>query len=255
MSIEQIAGLGLVVLTAVLILVFGLLLPKINLFSLRSIPSLKRLRKYVGLTIEDGKCLHISLGNANILGAGNAASLAGLSAVERLAMLSMASDKPPVITSGDGSLMLLSQDVLRYVYRKGNAMAQYDPQRAQLTGTTPFSYAVGAMPVIGQDDVLTSVFVGRFGLESAYLNDAAYQKKSYTLAASDDLTAQAVMFATAQDILIGEELYALPAYLEQDDFHRASLFSQDVLRWILIVVILGGVILEIVKQLFGLTIL
>jgi hypothetical protein len=255
MSLEQIIGLALVILTAILILVFGLLWPRLKRFSLRSIPALNQLRKSVGLTIEDGKRLHVSLGNASILGAGNAASLAGLSMIERLAMLSMVSDRPTIVTSGDGSLMILSQDVLRYLYRKGNILTQYDPLHGQLTGISPFSYAVGAMPVIANEDVLTSVLIGRFGPEVAFLNDVAYQNKVYSLAASDDLTAQAVMFASAQDVLIGEELYALPAYLQRGSFQRASLLSQDILRWILVAVLLGGVILAIIRQLFGLTIL
>lgn len=255
MSLEQMVGLVLVIVTAAFILVLGFLWPKLKMISLRAIPALKQLRKSVGLTIEDGKRLHVSLGNASILGAGNAASLAGLSTIERLAMLSMVSDRPPVVTSGDGSLMILSQDVLRYLYRNANILPQHDPLRGRLTGNTPFAYALGAMPVIAREDVLTSVLVGRFGPEVAFLNDIAYQKKVYSLAASDDLTAQAVMVATAQDVLIGEELFALPAYLQKSNFHRASLLGQDMLRWILVAVILGGVILAILRQLFGLAIL
>ena len=254
MSLEQIAGISLIVLAAVLIITFTALQRKIR-FGLRSISAMRHLRQSLGLTIEEGKRLHVSLGNAGILSPGNAAALAGLSAVERMALLSMISDKPPVVTSGDGSLMLLSQDALRYVYRKGNALARYDPLNGRMSGATPFSYAVGASPVISQEEVLTSVLIGRFGPEVAFLNEFADQSSAYSVAASDDLSAQAVMFATTQDPLIGEELYAIPTYLRAGPFHRASLVTQDILRWILVAVMLGGSLLIILEQVFGIAIL
>jgi hypothetical protein len=254
MSLEQTVGIGLIVLAGILIVVFAIVGRKKKL-TLRNVAAMQRLRQSVGLSIEDGKRLHVSLGNASILGTGNTAALAGLSALERMAIVSMVSDRPPVVTTGDGSLMLLGQDTLRYVYRKGNVLAQYDPLRSRMSGATPFSYAVGALPVLRQEDVLTSVLIGRFGPEVTFLNDLANQKSIYSVAASDDLTAQAVMFATAQDPLIGEELFAIPAYLRAGPFHQASLLTQDILRWILVAIMLGGVLLVILKQLFGITIL
>ena len=251
MSIEQMIGGGVVALAAVLTLVFGLMRKRMSGLPLRNLPAITSLKRSVGLTIEDGKRLHVSLGNSSILGAGNAASLAGLSVVEHLALLSMISDRPPVVTTGEGSLMLLGQDVLRYVYRKGNILNKYDPRLVRQTGFSPYSYVLGTMPVIAQENVQTSVLIGRFGAEVAFINDSARRENGYSLGASDDLTAQAVMLGTATDTLLGEELFAAPAYLSQNSFHRSSLLTQDILRWILIAVILAGVILAILNQFLG----
>ena len=60
------------------------------------------------------------------------------------------------------------------------------------------------------------------------------------MAASDTLAAQAVLYASAQEPLIGEELYAAGAYMDAGPLHTASLTVQDILRWLMIVVILGG---------------
>ena len=56
--------------------------------------------------------------------------------------------------------------------------------------------------------------------------------------------AQAVIYASASDPLIGEELFAGGAYLGAGKIHLASISAQDIVRWIIIVVILGGVILN-----------
>jgi len=56
-----------------------------------------------------------------------------------------------------------------------------------------------------------------------------------------------VLFAAAQEPLIGEELYAAGAYLKSGPIHIASLRAQDVLRWVLIFAILLGAILKFLQ--------
>jgi hypothetical protein len=69
---------------------------------------------------------------------------------------------------------------------------------------------------------------------------------SLTLAGTDNLTGQAVLYATAHEPLIGEELYAGGAYLQAGPIHTASLQAQDAIRWLLVGVILIGIVLKVV---------
>jgi hypothetical protein len=256
---ENLIGLALVLLAAGLILapVFlaSLKRGKAPRQGLRVIPALEALRKAVGLSVEDGRRLHISLGSASILDSDNASALVGLSALEQLTQISMSSDRPAVCTTGNGSLAILAQDSMRYAYRSGNAMDQYDPDQAFLAGVTPFSYAVGAIPSARDPQTSANIFIGHFGPEIALMNDAATQKGIFTLAASDSLSAQAAIFATADETLIGEELFALPAYLQNTPTALASLRAQDVLRWVIIVIMLVGAILKLAGSLLGITII
>jgi hypothetical protein len=54
-----------------------------------------------------------------------------------------------------------------------------------------------------------------------------------------------VLFASTQDELIGEELFATSAYLGAGVSHRASLTLQDLLRWLVILTLLGGTVAKI----------
>lgn len=222
---------------------------------LRPLPAFQRLRRAIGLAIEDGQGVHLSLGKANLLQANAASALSALSTLERLAQLSIVSDQPPLTTSGDGSLAILSQDTMRAVYRQGSAQSQYAPDRGRMTGPTPFAYVAGTIPVIHREKVYTNILIGNFGPEIGLLCEAADRQGTYTLAASDALPAQAVLYATAQEPLIGEEMFALPAYLQAGRFHRASIRTQDMLRWGLILVLVGGVILKLLEQFLGSSIL
>ncbi|MBI9044829.1 MAG: hypothetical protein JEZ06_10105 [Anaerolineaceae bacterium] len=240
----NILGIILIILCLGLILAFAFIKKLSQITRLRDITAFKHLKQAIGLTVEDGKCLHISLGQADLLDTTNASAFIGLSTLERLSQLALISDKPPIATSGSGALSILSQDTLKYTYRKGNLSDQYQSERAYMTGVSPFSYAIGAVPIIKNEQVHTSLLIGNFGPEVALLTEAGDRQNAFTLAASDSLTGQAVLYAAAKEPLIGEELFAVPAYLNAGKFHQASLRAQDILRWVLIIAILVGAILK-----------
>jgi hypothetical protein len=242
----EIAGIAVVVLSFILILVFVFIYRKRPMEGLRSIPALNHLRRALGLAVEDGSRIHVSLGSASLLNPQTASALVGLTMLDQVAGQCASGDRPPVVASGDGSLAILSQGRLRSTFKEANALDQYDASKARMTGTTPFAYAAGAISSVKEESVSANLLVGHFGPEVVLLTDAAEQENAYTIAASNAPTAQAVLYATAEDPLIGEELFAGGAYLQAGPFHQASLRAQDVLRWILVVILLGGALLQMI---------
>ena len=156
---------------------------------------IERLNHSIGLAVENGTRLHISLGRGNLISTRGASALAGLAMLRRLAERTSVSDRPPIATSGDASLAILSQDTLQSGYRAAGVEEQYRPTTGRLTGLSPFSYAAGAMPVESDEEVSANIFIGDFGAEFALLADAAERKNSDLIAASDNLSAQAVYYA------------------------------------------------------------
>ncbi len=253
-SLQPILGplVGLVLVWLAAGLVFGLSLslrrtqrghasPRVIL---RPIRAMQRMRRAIGLAVEDGSRLHVTLGESSMISPTNATALVGLSTLERVGTLSSLSDRPPVTTSGDGVLAILSQDTLRAAYRLANVPDQYDPAQARLAGPTPFSYVAGTLPVIYDERVSANILVGNFGPEVALLTEAADRSGAFSVAGSDSIAAQAVMYGTAREPLIGEEVFATPAYLQARPVYHASLRAQDVLRWIVIAALIIGSILS-----------
>ena len=237
-------AIGLVVVTALLLLVITYLRRK-SPAVLRRIEAYERLNRVVGLAVENGTRLHISLGRGNLFTSRGASALAGLAMLRRLTERTSMSDRPPIVTSGDASLSILSQDTLQAGYRAAGAEDQYRISTGRLTGLTPFSYAAGTIPVTRDEAVSANVVIGDFGAESALLVEAADREDSNLIAASDNLSAQSILYASAQDPLIGEELFASGAYVGAGPSHEASLQVQDILRWLVIVAIIGGALLKI----------
>jgi hypothetical protein len=239
-------GLLFVVIFFALLVVFTIRSRGLNRRTLRDIPAFDRLRRGVGLAVESGQRLHLSLGHAGVFGVNGSATLMGLTLLQRLARTASVSDRPPVATSGEAVPSLLGQETLRSAYRAINADAQYDPTASELAGLTPFSYAAGALPVVYDQQVSVNILAGSFGSEVALIADAAERTGSLTLGGSDNPTGQAILFATVQETLVGEELYAAGAYLQAGASHLASVQVQDLLRWVLIGLIIIGAALKMV---------
>ena len=215
----------------------------------RPIPAFTRLQRLIGLSVEEGTRLHVSLGRSGLLTSRGGASLAGLATLRALTERTAVGDRPPVATTGDPALALLTQDTLKAGYQAAAAEDLYVPTTARLSGLTPFSYAAGAMPVMREENVSANLLIGGFGPEAALLTDAALRVGVPTIGATDDLAAQSILYAAAQEPLIGEELFAAGAYLAADPAHAASLTLQDILRWLLVLFLLGGAALKLLGAL------
>ena len=212
----------------------------------RKIIGANRLRKAIGLAVEDGTRLHISLGSGDLTDfTNNTSGLSALSTLDRIEQLTSTSDLPPMSTSGSGSFQILSQDISRYNTIEANSSNLSDPNLAQLPGITPFSYAVGVMDAVNDSGTSANVFIGNFGAEAGFFCDSSKKNRSYTLAGSNSIVAQSIFYALADDTLIGEELYALPAYLGSQGAHQASLQVQDIFRLLIILVLVGSLVLKL----------
>jgi hypothetical protein len=241
----QLIGLAILIVAGLLLLALTLIRRKTP-SALRDILALTRLRRSAGMAVEEGTRLHVSLGRGNLLGQNGAAGLAGLALLRQVSEQASISDRPPIASTGDATLAILSQDTLEAAYKASSAEELYQPSNGRVTGLTPFSYAAGTMPLLRTEQVSTNVLIGDFGPEAALLADAAERENALTLGAASDPTAQAVLFATASDPLTGEELFAAPSYVGRDPSHRASLIVQDVLRWVLILALIGAAALKLV---------
>ena len=213
--------------------------------TLRPIDAFDRLNREVGLAVENGTRLHISLGRGNLFTSRGGSALAGLAMLRRITERTSVSDRPPIVTSGDAALTILAQDTSQSGYRAAGAEEQFRVTAERMTGLSPFSYAAGTIPIARDENVSANVLIGDLGAEAAILSEASDRHDSSLIAASDNLSAQSIFYASAQDPLIGEELFASGAYVGAGASHEASLQVQDVLRWLLILAMLGGAALRL----------
>ncbi len=248
MRLPAIAGFALVVFSAILLIGLYLLKDRVKA-SFRNIPAFTKFIQSVGTAVEQGTRIHFSLGSADVVRERTMASFVGLSALRYLVELAADSDKSPVATTGDAALAVLAQDNLRAAHHAAGRDQQYKFGAGRVTGLTPFSYAAGSLSTIADEEISSNLLVGGFGVEVGLLTEAIERQDAFTLSAADSLPAQALIYASAQEPLVGEELYATGAYMGGGRAHVVSLYVQDALRWLIIVVLLGGTVMKLLAGL------
>jgi hypothetical protein len=232
-------ALAILIFVAFLLIVVSVVTRK-SMPRLREIPAFTRLIRTLGLSVEDGKRLHISLGHGSLLDERGGSAFAGLAALQIISEKTSVSDMPPVASAGDPTLGLLTQDTMQAGYQAAGVEELYVPTTSRVTGFTPFSYAAGAMHIAPNENVSTNILLGHFGPEVSLLADSSDRENVTVIGASDNLAGQSVLFASTQDALIGEELFGTGAYLGAGTSHTASLTVQDILRWLIIVSLIVG---------------
>jgi len=208
--------------------------------NLRDIPAFYRLQGAIELSVEDGSRIHIAIGRSDITSPQGMAAMVGLSMLKRVSTVALESDQPPIASAGNGGLVILAQDTIRGAFNSLNLQGAYDHTLGRATGLTPYSYAAGVMPIILDEDISANIMVGSFGDEAALITSAGERSQTFTLAGADNIPGQAVLFATAHEPLIGEELFAGGAYIGAGLMHVASLHAQDVVRWLIVVILLAA---------------
>ncbi|MGB9674323.1 MAG: DUF6754 domain-containing protein [Anaerolineales bacterium] len=245
MSIQNLIGLGFLLLFSVILLIVNFLYQRRDQLSWRSIPALGYLRRLIGLSVEEGKRIHLTLGWGNLFEEPFSSGLIGLNILDRLGRVALFSDHPPIATSGRAELSLMSQDVLSHSAQMFGLENLNKFYQGQLIGITPYSYAAAAQSISSEEKVAVDLYLGHFSNESGLMLDTSERNGDVSIAGSEDLTAQAIFFGAANFPLIGEEVYAAGAYLGSNTMHKASLRVQDYFRWAIILVILGGILLKI----------
>lgn len=209
----------------------------------RKIPAFDLLGGAIERAVEAGERVHLSLGTGSVISAESAPALAGLAALTRIARATSMSDRPVVATAGDGAMAILARDTLRSSYGEVGASDLYDPTSGRLLGPTPFSYVAGLPAVLNNEQVSVNMLSGFYGFESGLAAEFGERARAFVIGGTSEVQSQALLYAVAQNPLIGEEVFASGAYLGAGELHKASLRAQDVVRIGIIVLVLLGVVI------------
>jgi hypothetical protein len=245
---DLILTLGIIAIVLVLILILGRRQQAGKTVALRPFSAHVALKGQVGRAVESASRLHISLGRASLISPASPVSIAAMSVLDRLAEDGCANDTPPITTVGDGTLLPLAENNLRHAADLTGGKQEIPTGTVQFVASAndPYAYAGGVINVIQQEKILGNVLVGQFGQEIGIITEVAGRGEINQVIGSDDPLALAIATTVTDDLMIGEELLAAPAYIEEKPYQIASLQTQDILRIIVGLTILGTAVFKLV---------
>jgi len=211
---------------------------------LRAISGYAALQEYLGQSAESGQAAHVSMGTGGIGTTVTAESLAGLTVLEHVAEHSEATGLKTIATVSDPSLFPAALDVMRQAYEaRGYALA-FDPTSVRFISPNRAAYAAGVMDILAHAGVGCSLMVGNFGDEFLLMAEVGGRNEVRQVGGTTSALILPFVYASVDETLLGEEIFAAGAYLRQRASHLASLAAQDWLRTGIILAIVVGAVLR-----------
>ncbi|MDE2821587.1 MAG: hypothetical protein OXI40_17785 [Chloroflexota bacterium] len=214
--------------------------------SLQAAPGFPRLSGWLREAIEAGKPLHLSFGSAGIDRDNAAVAAAEAELFYHIIKAARAGDVAPVISTSSAATIPLCQDTIRRAWAGDDrrARAQWFPG-----GARSMAFAAGLTATMGVEDPAAHILAGSFGPELALILDSADRQGQGSFAVSDQLEGNAIAFAMADEVLIGEQLFSAAAWLSPESTARIDASVQDVWRGLLIALMAILMLIEVAGQL------
>jgi hypothetical protein len=218
--------------------------------SLRSHEGYRALRDQIVGIVEGGQKIHYTLGRGSLAAATNPTSIAALNALDFLESQVVDAEGPPLVTVGDGTLLVSAQDTKRALVTQEVDPDEFfqDNIRFIAADSQPMAFAGGVSDIVNQADIGSNLMLGRLGTEVAIIGEAAIRQDLEQVVGSDDLVALGLAAPLTNNLLIGEELLAAGAYLQGKPAQIASLQVQDMLR---VLAVVGIVLAALINAIVG----
>lgn len=227
---------------------------KRSAFPIRAISGYQALPDQIGLAIEKGQGLHVSLGSAGLGGVTSTTALAANELLYQISLRSSVGGAVPAVTVSDPTALPMAYGTLQAALRQRGAAPRgaFDPAvQWYAGGARSLAFAAAITGAMANERSAYNVFAGGFGHELALPLLASQRGRAASLATSDQIEGQAVAYAMADQALLGEELYAAGAYLGDSASALGSVVTQDLLRVLIIAFLIIAVIVSVGDALSG----
>lgn len=206
-------------------------------FPVRALAAFDAIPVIVGEGIEAGRPVHVSFGSAGLGGALTPLTLASAAILREVTRRAASGAVAPLVTTSEASALPLAYGTLQRAYAARDRLDRYRATSVRWlpAGARSLAFAASLTVMKSNEKVSGTALVGSFGTELALILESTRRRGQTSLAGSDQLDGVAVAYAMADHPLIGEEVFAGAAYLDDTRAHpRAGLIVTDLLRWLVI---------------------
>ncbi len=203
---------------------------------LRLIPGLKAIEEAVGRSTELGKPMVFTTGWGGDIQ--RPTTLAALNLLKFIAAKAAAYGTRIIFPTHDPVIAETAREILKVAYAEQGHSDLFRDSDVVFVSPSQFGYAAGVDGIVARSQPGALFLLGTFEGEALILAETGNMTGALQIAGTDS-TIQLAFFIVACDYtLIGEELYTASAYLSDDKRIKASMFAQDALRLLMLVLLL-----------------
>lgn len=206
-------------------------------FKIRELAGLQALEEAVGRATEMGKPVFFMPG---IDEANNIQTLYGMVILQHVTHLVATYETPLIVAVGKAFVVPLAQETVKQGYSDAGRSDLYHPDIVRYYSDEQFATATAVAGVFLRERPATNLYFGSFYAESLLLAETGYVTKSIQIAGTGNVH-QLPFFVVACDYtLIGEEFFAVSAYLSKDPKLMGSLKAMDLAKAAILAILVVG---------------
>lgn len=134
----------------------------------------------------------------------------------------------------------VADEVVKAGYYQAGYPDAYNPANVRFIASDQFAFTAGTNGIILREKPATNLFLGRFFAEALILAETGFVNKSIQIGGTAEATQLPFFVAACDYTIIGEELFAVSAYLSKDPRLVSSLKASDYLKVFFIIIIVVG---------------
>lgn len=193
---------------------------------IRRLPAIDAIEEAVGRATEMGRPMMFVPG----LGGMDVVTFQAIAIAGHIARLSARYRSRILMPVTNTVILTMAEQILRESYAEGGAPDAFRPEDVRFLSGDQFAFASGVVGLMNRERVAANFFFGTFYAESLILAETGQALGAIQIAGTPS-TLQLPFFIAACDFtVIGEEYYAVTAYLTREPILLGSVWGQDVCR-------------------------
>ncbi|MGQ9519515.1 MAG: DUF6754 domain-containing protein [Candidatus Fervidibacter sp.] len=207
---------------------------------IRRLPAIDAIEEAVGRATEMGRPMLFVPGLADV----NVVTFQAISIAAHIARLAARYRSRIIMPITNTVILTMAEQVLKEAYAEGGSPDAFRPEDIRFLSGEQFAFASGVVGLMNRERVAANFFFGDFAAESLILAETGQSLGAIQIAGTPS-TLQIPFFIAACDFtVIGEEYYAVTAYLTREPILLGSVWGQDICRIILAAIIFATTVLQ-----------
>lgn len=206
----------------------------------RRIPGVDAIEEAVGRSTEMGRPVLYVTGVEEIQ---NIQTIASLLILGHVAEMTAEYDTEIKVANFFPLTMVVAEEIVKQGYANAGRIDAHRPENVMFISAEQFAFAAGVNGLILRDRPATNIYLGRFFAESLILAETGYVTKAIQIGGTAEITQLPFFIAACDYTIIGEELFAVSAYLSREASLLAMLKASDVLKLLIMITVLAGALL------------
>lgn len=243
-----IAGRGaqlVVLIVFSIIIIYAMWAAKKKLPFLRKLPAFDAMDEIVGRCAEMGKPLHFTPG----FGAGSVYAnegpglVAGLESLGYLGRLAARTGVPLIVSLGQAELCPYAEEIVRNAYTAEGKLDRLDlAYTVRFVSPIQYGYVAGVFDTLGTEKPAGNIMLGATLGEALLFGETAFRYGAMQISGGIHYTALPLNAITSDYLVIGDELFAIEAFVSKNPLQVGTLRGNDISRILSIALIILAVV-------------